>query len=114
MPITLALRDWLRAKVRIELPFAFVEVLKMTAGLQLDSDCVSSAADCRWENDGLNCDPRYHRYVPIGREDNAACWAYAADSEKYLIFGFSDPDSAIESYDSFTDLLASRQVRGSG
>lgn len=103
-----ALRAWLRSEATLELPIEYEEFLQASDGIQIDNDFVSSADDCRWENETLYQDARYRCYVLLGHEGNVASWAYDGGSRQFVITVFFRPDEVLESYDSLCALIESR------
>ncbi len=103
-----SLRAWLRSEAALELPIEYEEFLQASDGIQIDNDFVSSADDCRWENETLYQDERYRCHVLLGHEGNVASWAYDAGSRQFVISVFLRPDEVLESYDSLCALIESR------
>ena len=103
-----SLRAWLRSEAALELPIEYEEFLQVSDGIQIDNDFVSSADDCRWENETLYQDERYRCHVLLGHEGNVASWAYDCGSRQFVISVFLRPDEVLESYDSLCALIESR------
>lgn len=59
-------RDYRRAPVTA----GDLALLRASDGIQIDNDFVSSAQDCRWENETLHRDARYRRRVYMVRAES--------------------------------------------